>query len=224
MATMSRDPAPQPLADDGSSNLLLEVGRTIRDNFHILAGLSLLYLAVALPFVIFATVTSWAIAVAPLVLVTAPVWMAIVASADRMLAAEGTPWRSLADDLRRLAWPAVRIGIVPALCGSLLLAIAGRNASSPLHATLLVALGGGAVAIVVLLIPAVPIAARTGVSGLTLWQASAFVALRRPAQVLGTVTLAGIGIWLTFAFGPAALLGVAPLGVLVAAITMPDPG
>lgn len=221
---MSRDPAPQSLADDGSSNLLLHVARTIRDEFHILLGLSLLFLVVALPFVILATLTSWIIAWAPLVLVTAPVWATIVTIADRMLDGEATPWRVALTDVRGLAWPGIRVGIAPAICGSLLLALAPGSSDSSTHGVLTIAMSGIALTVLVLVIPAMPLAVRHAIHGLPLWQASAFVVMRRPAQVLGTVTIAGIGLWLTFAVGPAMLLGVAPLGVLVAAITLPDPG
>jgi len=219
---MGHDPAPKPLADDGSSNLLLEVGRTIRDEFHILAGLSLLFMVAALPWIVLATVTSWAIAWAPLVLVAAPVWALIVACADRFLRGETAPWRRMARDLAQLALPAIRIGMVPALCGSALLALAQGSRDEPVREMLVVTAAGIAAAVLVLLIPAIPLAVRTGASGVSLWQASAFIVVRRPSQVLGSVTIAGIGIWLTVAFGPAILLGVAPLGVLVAAITMPD--
>ena len=220
---MSHEPSPRPLADDGSNHLLLEVGRTIRDNLHTLFAMSLAFLAAALPWVMLATFTSWVVAWAPLVLTTAPVWATIVASADRLLAGETAPWRIVANDFRRLALPALRIGLLPALWGTVLLALAPDMDEALWTGMVVLVLAGIAVAIVVLLIPAGPLAARYGLSGLTLWQASAAIVVRRPAQVLGTVVLAGLGIWLTLAFGPAALLGAAPLGVLVAGITMPDP-
>jgi len=220
---MSHEPPPSPLADDGSGNLLLQVGLTIRDNFHTLAGLSLVFLAAALPWVVLATLTSWAVAWAPLVLATSPVWAAIVTGADRLLVGEASPWRTTGGDLSRLAWPAVRIGIVPALCGTVVLALGTGSDNAVWQDALLLATLGITAAVVVLLIPAIPLAVRHGLSGPVLWQTSAVVVVRRPMQVLGTVALTGIGLWLTLTFGPAVLLGTAPLGVLVAAITLPDP-
>ena len=220
---MSHEPSPRPLADDGSNHLLLEVGRAILANLHTLFAMSLAFLAVALPWVMLATFTSWVVAWAPLVLTTAPVWATIVVGADRLLAGEAVVWRNVSDDLRRLALPALRIGIWPALCGAMLLALAPGMEEAVWKGMVALVLAGIAVAIVVLLIPAMPLASRTGLSGVTLWQASAIVVVKRPMQVLGTVPLAGLGVWMTLAFGPAALLGAAPLGVLVAGITMPDP-
>jgi hypothetical protein len=223
MVAMHHEQAPTPLADDGSNRLLLVVGRTIRDNLHTLFALSLLFLVVALPWVILATLTSWTVAWAPLVLLTAPVWAAIVAGADRLLAGEAASWRSVSADLHRLALPALRIGMAPALCGTALLVAAPGENDGPWRGAAFLATAGIAIAVLALLIPAVPLATRYALSGLTLWQASAVIVTRRPVQVLGTMVLAGAGLWMALAFGPAVLLGAAPLGVLVAAITMPDP-
>ncbi len=221
MAVFPHEPAAQ-LTDDGSNHLLLEVGRTIRDNFHVLCGMSLAFLAMALPWVILATATSWLIAWAPLVLLTAPVWASIVASSDRLLAGEALGWRVISGDLRRLLIPALKIGILPAFCGTVLLGIVGSASDSTWMGMVLPVLSGLAVTTCVLLIPVVPLATRFDLAGLALWQTSAAIVFRRPAQVLGTVVLAGIGLWLALAIGPAMLLGVGPLGVLIAAITLPD--
>lgn len=223
MATMAHEPSPRPLADDGSNHLLLVVGRAIRDNLHTLFAMSLLFLGVALPWVMLGTFTSWAVAWAPLVLATAPVWATIVASADRMIAGETSPWRIVGDDLRRLALPAIHIGLLPAICGTVLLALAPGMDEALWTGMVVQVMAGIAVAIVVLLIPAVPLALRYNLSGRTLWQASAFIVIKRPMQMLGTVIVTGLGVWMALAFGPAALLGAAPLGVLVAGITLPDP-
>jgi hypothetical protein len=222
MAAYPRDERSAPLADDGSSHLLLEVARTVRDNFHILCGLSCLFLLVALPWVVLATMTSWAVAWFPLVLATAPFWAAIVAATHRMLAGDAVGWRVMVQDLRRLWRPALRIGILPAICGTVLLGIV-QSAIDPVWKGLLLPfVAGMSVAVCVLVIPAVPLLSRLNVTGITLWQASAVVVVRRPTQVLGTVVLAGIGLWLAGAFGPASLLGVAPLAVLIAAISLPN--
>lgn len=221
MAAFPHDPTTQ-LADDGSSTLLLEVGRTIRDNFHVLCGLSLVFLTVALPWVVLGTTTSWLIAWAPLVLLTAPCWATSVAAADRMLAGDAVGWRMIGGDLRRLLVPSLKIGIPPALCGTVLLGIVYAAIDPTMMAMSLAMTSGVSLAVFVLLIPAMPLATRLGLTGFTLWQASAVVVVRRPMQVLGAVVLAGLGLWLALAVGPAMLLGVAPLGVLIAAITLPD--
>jgi hypothetical protein len=223
MAAYPRDERSAPLADDGSSHLLLEVARIIRDNFHLLCGMSCVFLVVALPWVVLATVTSWSLAWLPLVLTTAPLWAAMVAAANRMLAGEAVGWRTMAQDGRQLWWPVMRIGIPPAICGTVLLGV-GQSTIDPVWKGLLVPVVAGiSVAVGVLVIPAVPLLARVTVSGITLWQASAVVVVRRPLQVLGTLVLAGLGLSLAWAFGPAALLGVAPLAVLIAAIALPSP-
>jgi hypothetical protein len=222
MSTMSSR-GPAPLADDGSHHLLLEVVRTIRDNLHTLCAMSLGFLIVALPWVVLGTITSWVFAWAPLVMVTAPVWMTIVVTSERLLIGDAVSWKRAARDLRQTAGSALTIGMLPAICGTVLL-VAGAGASDAAWRGAGVLVGAGlALALLVLLIPAVPLAARYGLAGLILWQASAVVVVRRPAPVIGTVVLAAAGLWLAVMFGPALLLGVAPLGVLVAAITLPDP-
>ncbi|HYJ12831.1 MAG TPA: hypothetical protein VEW66_04530, partial [Thermomicrobiales bacterium] len=205
MAAYLREERSAPLADDGSSHLLLEVARTVRDNFHILCGLSCIFLLVALPWVVLATVTSWAVAWLPLVLTTAPLWVVFVASAQGMLDGDAVSWRMMAKDLRRLWWLGLRIGILPGLCGTVLLGIV-QSASDPIwKGMLLPVMAGVSVAVWVLVIPAVPLLTRLNIAGIALWQASAVVVMRRPAQMLGTVVLAGIGVWLALVFGPAVL-------------------
>ncbi len=217
---------PQLLVDDGSSNLLLEVGRTIRDNAHTLFGMSLLLMAAALPWLMLGTVAAWWMAWTPLVLATAPVWIAICAGADRLLDGEAVPLRALPGLIRCHAGAGLRIGIVPAFAGAALIGTVALLEAKPdarwLAALLLLQLGV-AVAVAVLLAPAFPLAVRYGLTGLDLWQASALLARERPAQVLGAVTLAGSTLWLTLALGPAMLLILAPLAMLIVAVTRPDP-
>jgi hypothetical protein len=201
---------------------LLEVATTIRDNLHTLCAMSCLFLLVALPWVMLATVTTWTLAWTPLVLVSAPLWAVMVAAADRMLVGDVVGWRMMAMDLRRLWLPALRIGILPAVCGTVLLGIVQFASDPTWQAMFLTVVTGVSVAVGVLVIPVVPLVIRVRVSGIMLWQAGAVVVMRRPVQVLGTVVLAGGGLWLAMAFGPAMLLGVAPLAVLIAAITLPD--
>ena len=221
MAVFPHEPAAQ-LTDDGSNHLLLAVGRTIRDNFHVLCGLSIVFLMVALPWVMLGTVVSWTVAWPLLVLTTAPVWLTIVWTSDRMLAGDAVGWRAMVQAGRRLALPALAIGILPAVCGTVLLGVVHASTDSTLMAMALPMVVGLAAAVCVLVIPAVALASRLELTGFTLWQAGAVVVIRRPTQVLGTVALAGIGCWLALALGPAVLMGVAPLGVMVAAITLPD--
>lgn len=221
MATLHHEP-PNQLADDGSSHLLLEVGRTIRDNFHVLCGLSLVFLMVALPWVVLATATSWSVAWAPLVLTTAPVWMIIVWVANRMLVGDVTGGRAMLEAGRRLALPALAIGIPPALCGTVLLVMARDTGQASWWVLGVMIVAGISLAVGLLLVPAIPLAIRHDLAGAGLWQVSAAVVLKRPAQIAGTFILALLGIGLAMAVGPVVLLGVAPLGVLVAAITLPD--
>jgi hypothetical protein len=223
VATASHDEKSTPLTDDGSNRLLLEVARTIRDNLHTLFGMSMVFLACALPWVVLATLTSWAVAWTPLVLTAAPIWTTIVACADRLLAGEAVGWQMMVSDLRRLGWRAVANGIAPAMCGTVLLVLASGAFDAQWKGIAVLAVAGMGIALLVLAVPAVPLAIRYNLSGLALWETSAAIVIRRPAQVLGTVALAAIGLWMAVAFGPAVLLGAAPFGVLVSAITQPDP-
>ncbi len=223
MVTVPRDKTPTPLTDDGSNRLLLEVAFTIRDNLHTLCAMSLVFLGAALPWVVLATLTSWTIAWPLLVLATSPVWAAIVAVADRLLLGDAVGWRMIAGEFRRLWRGAVVNGMVPAMCGTVLLGVASAAFNAQWNGMAVLAAAGTGAALLVLAIPATPLSNRHALSGLALWETSAAVVTRRPAQVLGTVTLAAMGLWLTLAFGPAVLLGTAPFGVLVAAITQPDP-
>ncbi len=222
MATFPHEP-PVPLADDGSSHLLIEVGRTVRDNFHVLCGLSLVYLAVALPWLVLGTITSWAVAWAPLVLTTAPVWMTIVWCGDRMLAGEATTWRRALGTWRQLLPAGMASGIPLAVCGTVLLWMAREPSETSWGRPGLVVSAGLTLTFGVLLVPAIPVALRTGLAGIRLWQVSAAVVIKRSGQIMGALVLAVAGMGLAQAIGPVMLLGVAPLGVLVAAITLPDP-
>lgn len=220
---MSHDTHTSPLTDDGSNRLLLEVACTIRDNLHTLIGMSMVFLGVALPWVVLATLTSWVISWPMLVLTVAPIWTTFVACADRLLAGDAVGWRVMVGDFRRLGWRAVANGMVPAICGTVVLLVASGGFDAQWQGIALLAATGTGIALLVLAIPAVPLAIRHNLAGLALWETSAAVVVRRPAQVLGTVALAVMGLWLAAWFGPAALLGAAPFAVLVAAITQPDP-
>jgi hypothetical protein len=223
MVTVPHDDKAAPLTDDGSNRLLLEVARTIRDNLHTLFGMSMVFLTCALPWVVLATLTSWAVAWPLLVLTVAPIWATIVACADRLLVGDVVGWRVMAGDFRRHGWRAVANGMLPAICGTVLLIVASGSFDAQWKGMAMLAATGTGIALLVLAIPAVPLAVRYHLSGLALWETSAAVVVRRPWQMLGTVALAAIGLWMAVAFGPAILLGAAPFGVLVAAITQPDP-
>jgi hypothetical protein len=181
------------------------------------------FLVCALPWVVLATLMSWAVAWPLLVLTVAPVWATIVACADRLLLGDAVGWRMISGDFRRLWRRAQCHSSPPAVCGTVLLVVASGAFDAQWKGLVVLAVAGTGVALLVLAIPATPLSNRHALSGAALWETSAAVVVRRPMQVLGTVTLAAIGLWMTLMFGPAVLLGTAPFGVLVAAITQPDP-
>lgn len=220
------DPRPAALADDGSSHLLLETGRVIRDNAPVLLALSLGMIAIALPCVMVASVSSWEVAWGPLVLLTTPVWVGALAAADRMLEGDAVSLRQVAGLVRRHAGAAWRLALVPALVGTgclLLLARAAQDGPPPLVRWALLPALGGLLAVAVLIGPACVMAVRFPQHGAAPWQAAARLLVSRPVPVLGATVLGGLVVWLALVLGPAALVALGPLAVLLSAVTRPAP-
>lgn len=214
------------LVDDGSSHLLLQTGRTIRDNLHTLTGLSLFLLIVALPWFVIASLTSWLIVWIPLMLTTAPIWATMIAAADQMLEGNAVTLPKLATLLQRHSRSGFEIAILPALAGTLLLGTIAALNQTPGNAWMMmpVALGFGlSLATSLLLVPAFNVATRSGDSMMKRWQASAYITATRPTEVVGTLVLGGMVLWLAAGLGPAALLLLGPLAVLICAVTRPNP-
>ncbi len=126
MATTQRtmhEPVPAPVVDDGSSRLLLTTARVAWDEAAILGLLSILLLLVLAPFVLLASTVGWLAVWAPMVLVSAPIWLATVIAPDRMLDHRGVALRALPRTIRQCARTAWMIGMAPAAAGTLVLGL-----------------------------------------------------------------------------------------------------
>ncbi len=217
--TMNRDRVPD---DDRSNHLLPHVGRTIWDNGPQLLFGSVLLLFAAWPALLLATGTSWIAAWPVLMLCMGAVWAGIVAASGRLLDGDAITVRAMFELIRLNAVTGLRTSVVPAITGTILLGSArllDRNPEASWLAIPLLLDLGVAIVVGTSLISVFTVATTSGLTGTDLWLASAGVTISRPVPVLGTVTLFGIVIGMTAAFGPTALLALAPLAVLCAAVT-----
>jgi hypothetical protein len=209
------------LVDDGSNRLLIATGWTLWDNALLLITCSLLLLIMLVPFVIVASVTGWLFVWAPMVLASAPVWLATVAVSDRLLDGDGVGVREL-PLIVRLHWRvALQLALVPAMLGVLALGLLefskGTDGSNPIR-LMIPGMAGALVAVAVLIGPAFAIAARTDTGARDSWVMAARQVVSRPVQQIGLVVCFGMLLWLAVMIGPALLLGFGPLAVLNAAL------
>lgn len=215
----ARNPG-RPIEDE-SNHLLLHTAQTIWDNAPQMLVLSALLLIVAFPGFYLATATSWAIAWAPLMLCTGPVWAGLVAATARMLDGDAVGNRNVLGLVRRHGPTGVRISLVPAIVGTILLGSFQILERQPDATWILVPLLldlGIAIVVVLAAVPIFTIASSRESGGVDLWLASAGIAFAHPFSVLGTATMFGIVGWATSTVGPAALMALAPLAVLSTAV------
>lgn len=214
------------LVDDGSNRLLLAAARVAWDDAAVLFTLSLVLLVVFVPFIVLASMFGWLVVWAPMVLATAPVWFATVGAADRLLDHRGVSLRLLPRSIRRSAPTSWRIGIVPAVTGSIVLGALELIARDPVAAGPRLALPpalGVVAAVAVLVGPTFATAARYDTSARTAWRLGARIVVARPMQQIGLVVCFGLLLWLTVAVGPVILLALGPFALLSTAVArIPD--
>lgn len=224
MATTPRtmhEPVPAPVVDDGSSRLLLTTARVAWDEAAILGLLSILLLLVLAPFVLLASTVGWLVVWAPMVLVSAPVWLATVIVADRLLDHRGVAVRALPRSIRQCARTAWLIGMAPAVAGALvlgLLELIERNAGGIGPRVGLPLALGVLVTVAVLVGPVFAAAARFDIGARAAWQVGARIVVARPLQHIGLVLCFALLLWLTVVVSPVVLLGLALLALLTAAV------
>jgi hypothetical protein len=209
------------LTDDGSNRLLIAVVWTLWDNALLLIACSLLLVGVLVPFVVAASVAGWLFVWAPMVLMSAPVWLAAVAVSDRLLDGDGVGVREVPSVIREYWRMAVKLAQVPAAVGSLalgLLELGNSGTSASISRVLLPATLSGLLGTAMLIGPAFAFAARTDAGVRDLWIMAARQVVSRPIQQIGLVACFGVVLWLAILIGPAMLLGSSLLAVLTAAL------
>lgn len=217
-ASANRNPGPR---SDTPDLLLVHIGHTIWDSPPRLMFASMLLVTVAWPAIFLATAISWLIAWPVLVLCICPIWAGIIAASDRLLDGDIVTVSGLFALIRQSATSGLRIGIVPAVVGTALLALLQLLAADPnapwIAAPVLLGIGL-AIVVSVALVPVFSLANRSELRGSALWLASIGIAIIRPIPVLGTLTLITMMLWVTMVLGPAVLIAAAPLGVVCAGI------
>lgn len=208
------------LTDDGSNRLLITVAWTLWDNALLLIVCSLLLVSVLVPFVVAASAAGWLFVWAPMVLASAPVWLAVVAVADRLLDGDGVGVRDAPSVIARYWRVAVKLALVPAALGALALGLLDVSSSGNASIARVVLPGAlsGLLVSAILIGPAFAFAARSSAGAPDAWVMAARLVVRRPMQQIGLVACVGILLWLTVVIGPAMLLGASPLAVLTAAL------
>lgn len=206
-----------------SDHLLLHVGRTLWDNLPASCAASVLMLIAAAPGLFLVTGISWLVGWPLLLLCTGSVWAGITAASGRLLDGDAVTLPAMLGLVRQHAWTGIRISVIPAIVGLILLGSLEMLDRNP-HAgwiviPLLLDLG---VAIVVFtsLVTIFTLATSTPApTSADLWLASAAVTISRPIPVLGTLALVGLVLSLAAMIGPVALIALGPLAMLCVAVT-----
>jgi hypothetical protein len=212
---------PDAVHEDESNRLILHAGRTMWDAAPQLLFMSMLLMIGAFPALYLATATSWTIAWPLLMVCTAPVWAGTIAACAWLLDGDVVSTRQVLALIRCHGLAGVRIGLVPAVVGTILIGSIGildRQSDAAWVAVPLLVTLGIAIVVGLALVPIFAIATTRALPGVDLWLASAGLAFRRPIPVLGMATLFGLVFWVASIIGPVALLALAPLAVLNAAV------
>lgn len=215
---------------DDSGPMLAHVGRTLWDNVPFSLFASVLLLIAAAPASLVATSISPVIAWPLLVLCTGPVWAGTMAASGRLLEGDAVTLPVLLTLIRRHAWAVIRISVVPAIVGIILLGslqVIDRNPDATWIVIPLLLDLGVAVVVGIALVPIFTLVTGRGLTGTDAWLAAAGIAIARPVPVLGTLTLFGLATWAAVIFGPVAVLVLGPFALLCSAVTheaLPDPG
>lgn len=215
-------PSKRATASHGSDHMLIHVGRTLWDNVPAWCLASVLMLIAAAPALFLATGISWVIGWPVLLLCAGPVWAGIVATGARLLDGDACTLPTMLGLIRQHAWTGIRISMVPAIVGTILLGsfhLMGQNPDAgwiviPLFLDL-----GVAIVVGTSLVTIHTLAIERRLHGAELWLGSAIVTISRPVPVLGTLTLVGLVTWVAAMVGPITLIAVAPLAMLCVAVT-----
>ncbi len=212
-----------------SDHMVIHVGRTLWDNVPAACAASLLMLIAASPALFLAIGLSWVIGWPLLILGTGPVWAGIVAASGRLLDGDACTLPTMLGLIRQHAGSGIRISIVPAIVGLILLGSLEMLDQNPHAGWIMLPLFldlGVAIVVSTSLVTIYALATERRATGAELWLASAIVTVSRPIPVLGTLTLFGLVAWVAAMVGPVALIAVAPLAMLCVAVTRearPDP-
>lgn len=216
--------APEPgcVTVNESDHLVRLAGATIWANVLPLLFMSMLLSIATVPALYLATAMGWLVAWPVLATGVAPVWAGVMAASARLLEGDAVTNRQTLALVRRHGRAGLRIGLVPAIVGTLLLgclAILDRQPQAGWVAVPLLLGLGIAIVVALALVPIFTVAAEAGLTGVPLWLTSAGIAFANPFSTIGTALLLGMVVWGAAGIGPAALLGLAPLAVLGAAVS-----
>ena len=203
-------------------HMLIHVGRTLWDNVPASGAASLLVLIAASPALVVGIGLSWVIGWPLLMLCTGAVWAGIVAACARLLDGDACTLPAILGLVRQHARSGIRISIVPAIVGPILLGSLHLIDQNPDAGWIMLPLFldlGVAIVVGTSLVTIYTLAIERRASGTELWLASAIVTISRPVPVLGTLTLFGVAAWMAVTVGPIALIAVAPLAMLCVAVT-----
>ena len=220
--------APRAVDGDGGTGdgfVLRHLAATIWSELPLLLAIDLALLAGALPPLLL--VASGLAPLAPLAaaLTLAPLWMAAVAAADRLLAGEAVPVRSFAGLVLRFGRSGSAAALVPALPLTALLGTLAILGADPGRRWLLVPLFVDASATVLALLGALaafPLIVRTGLRGRPLWVRALAAVAGSPLRTAATVAVVVLAWGAGQAVGPLVpVLLAAPFAIWVAAMQRP---